>query len=108
LQNCGFTLKSPDFAAPSLTRACNIKVCFSVNLRLSVQRVVDRLDGLSCRVQQELQLRSEIRDVPLVEDMVARDGVEPPTPAFSGLASPIAINLDYKYLPRILPPKLII
>jgi hypothetical protein len=25
--------------------------------------------------------------------MVARDGIEPPTPAFSGLASPIRISL---------------
>jgi hypothetical protein len=37
---------------------------------------------------------------------VARDGVEPPTPAFSGLASPIANLLNHKYLSRIFPPKL--
>jgi len=27
----------------------------------------------------------------VLENMVARDGIEPPTPAFSGLASPKAI-----------------
>jgi hypothetical protein len=38
--------------------------------------------------------------------MVARDGVEPPTPAFSGLASPVGTSLDQKHLSRTLPPKL--
>jgi len=33
----------------------------------------------------QLQPKSEMRDVQLIERMVARDGVEPPTPAFSGL-----------------------
>jgi hypothetical protein len=28
-----------------------------------------------------------MRDVQVIESMVARDGVEPPTPAFSGLRS---------------------
>ena len=28
-----------------------------------------------------------MRDVQVIEDVVARDGVEPPTPAFSGLRS---------------------
>jgi hypothetical protein len=32
-----------------------------------------------------LQPKSEMRDVRVIENMVARDGVEPPTPAFSGL-----------------------
>jgi len=27
--------------------------------------------------------------------MVARDGIEPPTPAFSGLASPVRISLIF-------------
>ena len=34
-----------------------------------------------------MQPRSETRDVQVIENMVARDGVEPPTPAFSGLRS---------------------
>jgi hypothetical protein len=34
-----------------------------------------------------LQPKSEMRDVQVIENMVARDGVEPPTPAFSGLRS---------------------
>ncbi len=34
---------------------------------------------------EELQPRSEMPDVQVIETMVARDGVEPPTPAFSGL-----------------------
>ena len=33
-----------------------------------------------------------------LKDMVARDGVEPPTPAFSGLATPVVI--------RLIPPAL--
>jgi integrase len=57
----------------------------------SQQRVVDRLDSLSCRGSvtncSQLQPRSEMRDVQVIESMVARDGVEPPTPAFSGLRS---------------------
>ena len=28
-----------------------------------------------------------MRDMQVIENMVARDGVEPPTPAFSGLRS---------------------
>jgi hypothetical protein len=38
--------------------------------------------------------------------MVARDGVEQPTPAFSGLASPKANQFDQKHLSLIFPPKL--
>jgi hypothetical protein len=34
-----------------------------------------------------LQPKNEMRDVEVVEKMVAREGVEPPTPAFSGLRS---------------------
>jgi len=40
-----------------------------------------------------LQPKSETRDVQVIENEVARDGVEPPTPAFSGLDSPIPICL---------------
>jgi hypothetical protein len=40
-----------------------------------------------------LQPRSEIRDVQVIETMVARDGVEPPTPAFSGLDAADLISL---------------
>ena len=46
-----------------------------------------------------------MRDVQMIENVVARDGVEPPTPAFSGLASPVAICLDQKHLSRTFPPK---
>jgi hypothetical protein len=34
----------------------------------------------------------------VIENVVARDGVEPPTPAFSGLDSPIATYFDPKHL----------
>jgi len=47
-----------------------------------------------------------MRDVQVIEDMVARDGVEPPTPAFSGLASPKANQFDQKHLSLTFPPKL--
>ena len=36
----------------------------------------------------------------VIENMVARDGVEPPTPAFSGLASPTVNLLILLYIPR--------
>jgi hypothetical protein len=35
--------------------------------------------------------------------MVARDGVEPPTPAFSGLYSPVVKRLNTKALRREVP-----
>jgi len=35
--------------------------------------------------------------------MVARDGIEPPTPAFSGLCSTVAILLIHKQLSSLLP-----
>ena len=37
-----------------------------------------------------------MRDVQVIESMVARDGVEPPTPAFSGLYSAVSIRLNAK------------
>jgi hypothetical protein len=42
----------------------------------------------------------------VIEKMVARDGVEPPTPAFSGLTSPVVTSFSHKPLSRSLPPKL--
>ncbi len=35
----------------------------------------------------------------LIENMVARDGVEPPTPAFSGLRSAVYRALRHTFLP---------
>ena len=44
----------------------------------------------------------------LLKRMVARDGVEPPTPAFSGLRSRATTCLNQKHLSPIFPPKLTI
>ena len=65
----------------------------------------DALKGTVASIQIPVRVRciSAFLSREVIENMVARDGVEPPTPAFSGLASPIAINLDYKYLPSESP-----
>jgi hypothetical protein len=41
----------------------------------------------------------------VVDSLVARDGIEPPTPAFSGLVSAELISLKKKNLARFLPSK---
>jgi hypothetical protein len=57
----------------------------------SQRQVVNKLGSLSRAVHRssvgncsQLQPKSEMRDVQVIENVVARDGVEPPTPAFSG------------------------
>jgi hypothetical protein len=45
-----------------------------------------------------MQPRSESRGVQVIENMVARDGVEPPTPAFSGLRTTSVSHLSFNNL----------
>jgi hypothetical protein len=42
----------------------------------------------------------------VIEEVVARDGVEPPTRAFSGLDSLVASSITQKHLSTDFPPKL--
>ena len=53
----------------------------------SQRRAVDRLSQLAPIGTKTIDLET----AKLLKTMVARDGVEPPTPAFSGLRSPIRI-----------------
>jgi site-specific recombinase XerC len=54
------------------------------------QKVVDQLSSLSMMIQanqDQVRPRPAMTQSRVVESMVARDGLEPPTPAFSGLRS---------------------